>query len=162
MNIFLIRPCPSCSAKVFLAIDPVRARKQLLECCQILATVDHILFGATTMLKADGSPYGKAHPHHPITKRCAEQVNQYRLCLDVAASLADRLPKHACTASLNHWLFQSNAIDRRALGCHPGLLVCRKGLEPVLVGSREEYANVMSAYLATKIERDAEKSRLKV
>ena len=62
MNIFLLSPNIKESCEELARLDPVRARKQLVECCQLLATVDHIKNGFTNMLKADGTPYKMASP----------------------------------------------------------------------------------------------------
>jgi hypothetical protein len=71
MNVFVINTSIKASCEEMAQLDPTRAMKQLLECCQILASAEHLVKGYTTMLKADGTPYGKAHPHHPCTKYAA-------------------------------------------------------------------------------------------
>ena len=144
MNVFLIHPDPARSASLFLAADPIRARKQLLECCQILASVDHTLLGYTGMRKANGDYYKAAHPHHPITKLCADVQAMYSLTLDVTLELARALPDHACSRSLKEWdpmLSWEN---------DPRLICCRAGSPPLIVHSREEYAKVMLEYLITR------------
>ena len=138
MNLFLVDEDHWVSGRMLLAADPVRARKQLVEACQLLAN-----FG--TMIKADGTPYGKAHPYHPITKHMAVSWLQYMLCRDVAAGLARVLPNHACSRSFAD--FMKNDIYR-----HPqatpiqSYVVCRSGQPQMYVLTRSKYAEVMRAY----------------
>lgn len=157
MNIFLIRESASLSAVAFKQIDPVRARKQLLECCQILASVDILVTGSTRMLKADGSPYKLAHQHHPITKRCAEYMDQWDLCYDVARTLADEMPGHACSTSFHRWSHTWLGRVQINLKSDPGLILCRLGFDPIMVEDRLTYSNIMAGYLRLKHIRDKEK-----
>lgn len=158
MNIFLIRESASLSAVAFKQIDPVRARKQLLECCQILASVDILVTGSTNMLKADGTPYKLAHQHHPITKRCAEYMDQWDLCYDVARTLADEFPGHACSRSFFSWAAHLPHLRVRSnLKPEPfELLLCRLGFDPIMVEDRFQYSNIMAGYLQLKHLRDQE------
>jgi hypothetical protein len=141
MNVFLLTPAPLESARIFAQHDPVRARKQLLECLQILASVDHALDGGTSMQKADGSYYKAAHPHHPITKLCRDVGAMYYLTVDVAWALTYQFPDHACSRTFWawHWKHRYKRGDK--------LICCRSGHEPVYTTSREEYARIMLAYL---------------
>lgn len=157
MNIFLIRESAYRSAVEFKRIDPVRARKQLLECCQILASVDILLEGSTNMRKSNGESYRLAHQHHPITKRCAKYWDQWCLCYDVARTLADEMPGHACAISLHRWAtMRYSHMSHLLVDSDARLLVCRLGFEPTLVDSRQSYSVIMSDYLQLKHLRDKE------
>jgi len=146
MNIFLIHPDPLQSAIDFRALDPIRARKQLLECCQILASADILRFGVTTMRKKSGEPYNLTHQHHPITISTATNPRQWRLCCDVALGLAAAFPQHACAYSFNNW--QGGIIE--VAGCR-GLIVVRSGHPHVFVNDYSEYAELLRPYLLKKI-----------
>lgn len=133
MNLFLIHPDPLTSAHILAAADPVRARKQLLEACQLLAN-----FG--TLLRSDGEPYGKTHPHHPITRHMAISDEQFDLACAIAMTLADVYPTHACAES-----FQAYQCERVSTGGR-GYVVCRKGRPVVYTRSLEHYAGMMAEY----------------
>lgn len=152
MNIFLIDKDFEASASLFHVVDATRARKQLVECCQLLASADILSRGSTMMRRKDGKPYGLSHPHHPITCAVAERAAQWRLCYDVAIGLAGQYPTHACSASLIVW---SRHVELR--NDDGGRLLCmRKGYDPVYVPDRAAYADIMSAYLSEKHRRDEE------
>ena len=78
MNVFLISPEAQQAARDLAELDPVRARKQLLECNQILASVEWARTGACTMIKANGETYGQSHRHHP----CVTQVRNFTNIID--------------------------------------------------------------------------------
>jgi len=149
VNIFLINEDPRRSAIDFAILDPIRARKQLLEGVQLLASVEIIRTGSTAMRKKDGEPYRLAHPHHPLTRRMIVSRAQWSLCYDVVNALSEVFPDHACSRSFARWV----AISAPYLGANDRLLIVRKGEPPTLVNSRREYAVIMSHYLATKRRR---------
>lgn len=145
MNVFLVHPDAHASSIMLYKADPIRARKQLLECCQLLATADHIMCGSTTMMRADGEPYGKAHTHHPCTRHMVASWDQQFLTMEVAACLAVLLPTHACAKALGNW-----TLPKRApIPPKSGFVVVRFGHWPQLVKTREEYATLCREYLET-------------
>lgn len=138
MNLFLIHPDPVQSAQLLAEADPIRARKQLLEACQLLAN-----FGS--MPKADGSLYGKAHPNHPITRHMALSRAQCLLALRVGQSLASVYPGHACSRSLAQFC----VCPSFATAGQTDYIVCRKGQPVVYVDTLTEYAALMADYCRT-------------
>jgi hypothetical protein len=147
MNIFLINPDALVSAHLFARLDPIRARKQLVECCQLLASVEHALTGASTMRRDDGQPYKAAHPHHPITREMRENWYQWALCYDVALSLAQVYRDHACTRTILDWRFDDSLIPVPA---DEKYLIVRRGYNIQYVYNRAEYARILRAYLEAK------------
>lgn len=144
MNLFLLHPNHHIGASMLAKRDPIRARKQLLEGCQILATVDHLLHGKTFMMRADGAPYGAAHPHHPIVKNACVSPNQWWLAHDLVKALARCFKDHACSKSFAAWAHP----QRSPAKVDAGLLVCcRSGREPCYVTTRTEYSSTMLAYM---------------
>jgi len=148
MNIFLINESAYVSAVLLTKHDPVRARKQLLECCQMLASVDYIWHNDTKMLKKDGTPYGAAHRHHPCVKVASTSAAQYRMLLDLAMQLAFMHPDHACSNSLRLWMLTRRPRHQNPYLAWPGeMVVVRKGTMPVFVETREQYAPMMLDYM---------------
>ena len=153
MNIFLVHPSFEQSAKILAVADPIRARKQLLECCQLLAH-----FGP--MRKASGEYYKLGHSNHPVTRHMRISYAQYCLCFNVAFYLAKEFPAHACATSLKAWhmtyfhsLCNFNAtptgIEIKKLVSN--LILCRKGQPQIFVQSIAEYAALMREYcISTK------------
>lgn len=148
VNIFLIDPSPSISAREFLEKDQIRARKQLLECCQILATVDHLLFNKTEMLKKDGTPYGITHKHHPCVTFSLESITQWELCIHVAHALAEVIPSHACAKS--YWRWRLTYCLRPQKSADARLIVVRKNHPQIFVNDYVLYAKIMLDYLRSK------------
>jgi len=146
VNIFLIHEDADQSAVDFTAMDRVRANKQLVECCQILATADHLMHKSTKMIKMDGTPYRVAYADHPLVILVSQSLPMWELCRDVAAGLAVQRPNHACTASLLSWMYHGPVPP----STDTGLMCFRKGQPPIRVLDRAEYARVMYAYLITK------------
>jgi hypothetical protein len=66
MNIFVFCPYLKDSADYFFDKDPLRARKQIVELAQCLATVLHER--GLSVPKSDGSPYRPTHPNHPVVR----------------------------------------------------------------------------------------------
>lgn len=154
MNIFLLHPDPKISAHMFLARDPVRARKQLLECCQIIATLDIVKTGTTCMLKADGNPYKKTHEHHPCVTHCFVSSPQYfKLLLPVTQGLSDVFPDHACSNSFIAWA-KSGANQWRVDNKTSSYVVVRRDHDHAYVDSIDSYARMMNAYLQNKWSND--------
>lgn len=147
MNIFRIDINPWDSAKLLFKYDPVRARKQLLESCQILASVQHINNGKTDLLKADGTPYKAAHPNHPCTKWAANSLMQYDMLFQTTDALAELLPTHACARSFFN---ARRDLELQTIPFPPkydGLIVVRRGAEHKVVHSVNDYARIMRQYL---------------
>lgn len=139
MNIFLVHENYATSAKMLAKADPIRARKQLLECCQLLA---HFGLG---MYKVDGTPYKLAHPNHPITRHMKLSYKNYLLCWSVAYCLADLFPSHACSKSFDK--FYRTRHEKEFTG--DGYIVCRKGQPVTFVNTLAEYAALMREYCET-------------
>jgi len=148
MNLFLIDQDPVRSAELFMALDPIRARKQLLEGCQLLAATEILRTGSTTMLRADGQPYRLAHPHHPITQRMAMFQSQWMLAHDVVMGLSMQLPRHACANSFRNW--RPTPLSLPHIGQDVELVLVRLHQPKLLVPDRATYASIMSEYLNTK------------
>lgn len=147
MNIFLINADAMVSAHLFARLDAVRARKQLVECCQLLASVEHAITGASTMKREDGALYKAAHPHHPITKEMAENWYQWALCYDVALHLAMVYRDHACAATLRAWSFDDAKIPMPEIERY---LIVRRGYNIQYVYTRSHYAAILRDYLEAK------------
>ena len=143
MNIFRIHPNAWDSANLLLKYDPVRARKQLLESCQIIASVEHAISGRTTMLKADGQPYKAAHPHHPCVRWSVNARQQYDMLCTTTHALASLMTEHACSKSF----FNSSAALVCPRNTDYGMIVVRKGYEHRVVHSINDYALLMREYL---------------
>lgn len=156
MNIFLLNSDALKSGQEFVKIDPVRARKQLLECCQILASVEYALFGITSLYRKDGFPYGNAHPYHPIVKNCSVSPRNFWMCVEVAYGLARQFPDHACSKSFLNaasWGSVVNKIPNNIID----YVVCRSGKEVKYVRTRSEYVSILRPYLLAKTALSAEK-----
>lgn len=145
MNVFLMDESFTESAAILSKHDPVRARKQLVECCQLLASAEHALTGSTIMRKKDGSLYKVAHPNHPITLRIQESYSMYLTTVALGLSLAKHFTAHACSASMIEW----HSLSRLAtiVPMSRSLVVCRKGKPNVTVWSLRDYAKMMKAYI---------------
>lgn len=152
MNIFLLSPNIRESCQELAELDPIRARKQLVECCQLLATVDHIKKGSTDMLRDDGMPYKMAYPHHPITKHMCVSIANHALCIGVAYCLAKIYNTHACAKSFHKWwnLYYSELI----IGT---LCVVRKDHDTVYVNTLTEYSDLIRPYVMAKIANNKDK-----
>lgn len=157
MNIFAIQTDIQESCRELADLDPARARKQLVECCQLLASADHLLLGGTAMTKADGTPYGKAHPHHPITKNMVMSRPNRDLCLQVASRLATIYPDHACSESIRNYVkaqiqpYTDRATSIIKAGTTDTLCVCRRGVPPAYITTLEEYAALLRPYFLAKV-----------
>lgn len=152
MNIFLLSPNIMESCRELAELDPIRARKQLVECCQLLATVDHIKKGSTDMLRADGTPYKMAHPHHPITKNMIVSSANHALCTSVAYWLSKINRLHACTKSFDNWL-----ISHYSYVFSGDLCVVRKNHDTVYVDDIIEYSELMRPYVLAKIANNKDR-----
>lgn len=149
MNILIVAPSITLSVSQFAQVDPRRARKQLVECCQILACVDILRGGATTMTRADGALYKPtlAQMHHPVCVACLMSSRQYIACVTLASCLAWEFPGHASASSFREW--HSKADVPPAQG--GGFLCVRRGMPHKLVNTVEEYAEIMRAYWRKKL-----------
>lgn len=136
MNIFLVHPDYNESAKQLAKADPIRARKQLVECCQLLAH-----FGK--MYKADGTEYKLAHPNHPIVHHMRLSFHNYLMCWAVAWHLAPRFPTHASAKSFDNYF---RLVSREKFTDDKRLIACRKGQPQIYVQTLEEYAAIMRDY----------------
>jgi hypothetical protein len=153
MNVFVIQPNISESSREFAAIDPIRARKQLLECCQILSSVDYHQFGTTWMNRKDGVPYKfpKSHRNHPVILAAVKSGDQYHMTLEVAETLAREFPLHAAGRSLAIWRANRPVFNGWT---EKGLTACRTGFPMVKQIDLVEYASLMRAYVKNKHDRD--------
>lgn len=151
MNVFLIHPDAAESARQLAALDPIRARKQLVECCQLLASVDHHWDGRTTMRRADGFDYKAAHPYHPITIEAGKNLYQWKLIVDVAAGLADVYPNHGCARSFRYWSNRTINVAQHGLkDPDETYIVVRREYPTIYVSDRETYASLMKQYVIDK------------
>jgi hypothetical protein len=148
MNLFLVHQDPNQSARLLAKADPVRARKQLLEGCQLLASADMLFSGRTNMLKAGGLPYNLAHQHHPITKNMVANKHQWELARDVASGLADEFPDHACSTSFHRWCWEPSKLCLRHYGARDkvSLCVCRSGFPVMFTNTRRNYTRILRSY----------------
>ena len=142
MNILLPFPDVRAAAEEFVRLDPKRANAQIKECCQLLAAVDNVVLGRTSMIKKDGTPYGTSHPHHPITKHMMVSGKQYRLVRDLALELSRCLSEHACAKSFNNW-----ACDHILYTGSDDYVLCRKDRPHIFVKTLEEYSKLSREYL---------------
>lgn len=154
MNIFRIDINPWDSAKLLFKYDPVRARKQLLESCQILASVQHLNNGKTDLLKADGAPYKAAHPNHPCTTWSANSIQQYDMLFQTTEALAELIQDHACSRSfyaarreLEYQRIACNTINPSTNQPYEGLIVVRRGHTHKVVYTVADYACLIRQYL---------------
>jgi hypothetical protein len=155
MNVFLLQSNIDESSKEFAAIDPLRARKQLLECCQILSCADYHQFATTWMARKDKVLYKfpKAHRNHPVVLASAFSYDQFELTRLVAEGLAKQFPNHASSESLSIWNSQRLHFNKWS---KRGLTSCRTGYPITLVETLSEYAGLMRQYLMNKlIKKDA-------
>lgn len=146
MNILLPLPDVRKAAEEFVKTDPKRANAQIKECCQLLAAVDNIVLGRTSMIKKDGTPYGTSHPHHPITRHMMVSGRQYMLVLEYALALAHHLQAHACASSLCNW-FRSGESDIAFNPDDGDYVLCRKDRPHIFVKTLEEYSKLSREYL---------------
>lgn len=142
MNILLAHPDVALAAEEFVRVDRKRANAQIKECCQLLAAVDNIMLGKTSMIKKNGQPYGTSHPHHPITKHMMVSGSQYRLVVQLAYALSYYMPRHACATSLSNWWCDVIIPESR-----PSYVLCRKGREPIFLGNIDTYAAMCRDYM---------------
>ena len=98
MNIFVFEPSPIDSAEYFFKVDPKRARKQIVELCQILAQVTEL-----QIPKVDGAPYkqNESISNHPATIWVRQHKAHYSYCIDYLHSLLEVFHKivgkqHGC------------------------------------------------------------------
>lgn len=143
MNLLLGLPDVREGCRALARASPLVARKQLLEACQILASVERHLTGTTTMLRQDGQLYKFAHRHHPITLYCAASVQSFDLALGMADELAQVYPNHACARSLASWQGRGLGHDLEDLG----YVVCRLGHPRVQADTLHTYAGLIRPYL---------------
>jgi hypothetical protein len=145
MNIFLIDSDPYKSAVQLFAKDPLRANKQIVECCQLLAFVEIRLTGKTTLRRKDGNLYSatKAQLNHPISVHMSEHRDNYNLCWNVLGELVKVKPTHACKESFYnyHGVHVTNSIRPS------NLIVCRKGYPIVYVTTYVDYSRLMLDYM---------------
>lgn len=145
MNLFIVHPDADVSARMLAQADPRRARKQLLEACQLLAAVDHAIFGETAMLRADGRPYGNAHPHHPITLNMRQSHRNWLLAYSIALGLARQYRGHACSKSFFEWAAHTWPAHRYG----GDYVFCRKGQPQQRFTLLKDYVLACRAYLTT-------------
>lgn len=146
MNVLLGHPDVTLAAEEFVRVDRQRANAQIKECCQLLAAVDNIVLGKTSMIKKNGKPYGTSHPHHPITKHMMVSGRQYRLVYECGLALARYLPAHACARSLCNW-YRSDDSDIAFNPDEGDYVLCRKGLPPVFVPDLNTYSAMCRDYM---------------
>lgn len=151
MNVFLLDPAFGLSCKELSMRDPVRARKQLVECCQVLACVDILRGHPTAMRKADGTQYAptKSQLHHPICVAAAMSNKMYWLTANVALELAKIYPTHACTKSLISYM-KAWGISEQQQDHSGSLLLVRRGEPHAVLGTFRSYAMHMRQYLESK------------
>jgi hypothetical protein len=84
MNIFVFDPNPKLSAQYFFLTDPLRARKQVVELCQMMATLVN-----KPVHKKDGSAYKtpKSFRNHPATKWISVSQKNYAWCWEYLREL---------------------------------------------------------------------------
>lgn len=148
MNVFLIQPDIRASCEELAKLDPIRARKQLVECCQVLASVEHALTGKCTLIKANGQPYGRSHPHHPCVVQACKAFKQWNLTYEVAFQLADVFPAHACAKSFRAWNCAESVLST---GPATSLLVVRRNHPHTYVNTLAEYVSLMRPYFLAKL-----------
>ena len=105
MNIFILNPDLNTSATMLFYIDPIRARKQIVESTQMIAIGFEVL-DLGPLYKKDGTPYKTTcHRNHPCTKWTYQSKDnliwhfQYtkRLCT-IYKMINNK--EHACNISL--------------------------------------------------------------
>jgi hypothetical protein len=143
MNVFVIHPDFARSCRELAEASPIHAKKQLVECCQILASAERNTCGDTSMFKADGSKYKHAHPHHPITKLVGTSYAMWNLTYTVGMTLAAIYDNHEAGYSIRNW----KPLSPPTTG--GDLIVCRLGREPVITQSLAVYSIFMRTYLRT-------------
>ena len=84
INIFVFNDNPYLSAKYFYDNDPRRARKQIVELCQMMATIVD-----KPIRKKDGSLYKKpkSFKNHPATKWISSSQKNYSWCWEYLKQL---------------------------------------------------------------------------
>lgn len=111
MQLYVLHPCPLMAAERLTEVCPVRARKQLLETNQMLATLSRDWRCVSPMLKKDGKAYGtKMHEHHPVTKWTDSDDDNLLWVLWFNFHLSQQFPSHAAGLSFNRWLFDNDII----------------------------------------------------
>lgn len=146
MNVFRIHVNPEASAELLMRHDPVRGRKQLLECCQIIASAERLYRGETNMLKADGTPYGLTHPGHPCVRYCKTSHLQRCITIETAVALSRFNVSHACSKSLATWIHNpTSRLSQEDVALYA--VVVRRNHEHVYVDTVDKYATLMLAYL---------------
>lgn len=145
MNVFLLNPNVYDSCRELARIDPVRARKQLVECCQLLASIEWKLTGKCTMVRADGQTYKMAHPHHPCVTHAISSFAQYDLTFKVAYELSWEFPNHASAESFWNW---------GRLRSHPNhrsdYVIVRRGFAHRYVDNLADYVRYLRPYFMEK------------
>jgi hypothetical protein len=144
MNIFLIDEDPLVSAEKLVTRDPIRARKQLVECCQILATCDILGAGSTDMTRADGESYALAHQHHPLILWSTINWTQWWLCNQVGLGLATCMPEHASATSYLSWRYRHRPYRSFSL------ILWRRGYAPLRCADMSIYAKHCMDYLVQR------------
>ena len=146
MNVFLLHPDPTVSAQILKDRDPVRGRKQLVECCQLLAAAEARV-RPTTMFRADGLAYGISHPHHPCTVYTWQSLVQRRLVYEVGLALAQVFPTHASSTSITRWQW----FDEAPTPPEYAYVVVRKGYPHHYTNCREVYSQYIRPYWEQKL-----------
>jgi hypothetical protein len=150
MNIFLINENPVISAEMLFKRDPLRANKQIVECCQLLAFYDITTYGKTAMLTTSGRPYSStlSQRNHPIAIEMRTNPREYYLCSDVLYYLLRQRPNHACAKSFYGRFNAGYGFTRSSEVVTPArYIVCRRGQPIAYVDSLREYATIMHNYL---------------
>lgn len=154
MNVFIIDSNVEKSSEEFARIDPKRARKQLVECCQVLAYVDYHHFATTWMIRGNGERYklAKSHKNHPIVLAAVRSKQQFDLTCEVTRTLSTHFPNHRCVHTYQQWLATRPLYTN--WDSVSGLTSCRTGY-PLLTGlTIERYAELMRQYVLNKLAND--------
>jgi len=154
MNLLISHPDYAHAAYELMKADPIRGRKQLVECCQIIASVEHLKLGAITMRKSNGELYKKGHTHHPLVINCAESYNQFIMLIDFSLAIGlavSKINKHASCSSFMDW-YNSDTyfnLNRKVYNecTSRDYVLVRKGYLAIRVNLVETYANIMREYM---------------
>ena len=105
MNVFILDNNVDVSARKLFELDAVRARKQIVELCQMLAQSTN-----EPIPKADGSPYkhNKSLTNHPATKWVSQ--NRDWSILYLQALIKQYGKQHGCQEALNVFLTQVSSV----------------------------------------------------
>jgi len=115
MNVFILDLDVNVSAKKLFVLDAVRARKQIVELCQMLAQSTN-----GSIPKVDGSPYkhNKSLNNHPATVWVSANRSWNILYLQALIKEYQEITgkTHGCTAALDVLLTQVIEINNIQLG----------------------------------------------